>query len=131
MKAEYIPPREDVIIQNEAPDDIYIIVSGEVEMIDCDKEKEKVVWAFCSGDMFGDVGAFCSTPQSFTYRTKTLSQLLRLKTSSLIEAMKTRQEDNATMLKNFLQVIGGQVNGLSFCLFLNLQVHELYYQVLF
>ncbi|KAL0384583.1 UNVERIFIED_CONTAM: Potassium channel AKT2/3 [Sesamum radiatum] len=34
MKAEYIPPREDVIIQNEAPDDIYIIVSGEVEMID-------------------------------------------------------------------------------------------------
>ncbi|KAI3445629.1 hypothetical protein Pfo_002294 [Paulownia fortunei] len=93
----------DVIIQNEAPDDIYIIVSGEVEMIDCEMEKEKVVWAFNSGDMFGEVGAFCSTPQSFTYRTKTLSQLLRLKTSSLMEAMKTRQEDNVTMLKNFLQ----------------------------
>ncbi|KAK6136509.1 hypothetical protein DH2020_029745 [Rehmannia glutinosa] len=104
MKAEYIPPREDVIIQNEAPDDVYIIVSGEVEMIDCEMENEKVVWAFNnSGDMFGEVGAFCSTPQSFTYRTKTLSQLLRLKTSSLIEAMKTRQEDNVIMLKNFLQ----------------------------
>lgn len=104
MKAEYIPPREDVIIQNEAPDDVYIIVSGEVEMIDCEMDKEKVVWEFCSGGMFGEVGAFCSTPQSFTYRTKTLSQLLRLKTSSLIEAMKTRQEDNVIMLKNFLQV---------------------------
>ncbi|PIN03676.1 K+-channel ERG [Handroanthus impetiginosus] len=103
MKAEYIPPREDVIIQNEAPDDIYVIVSGEVEMIDCEMEREKVVWAFSSGDMFGEVGAFCSTPQSFTYRTKTLSQVLRLKTSSLIEAMKTRQEDNVTMLKNFLK----------------------------
>ncbi|KAL0365043.1 UNVERIFIED_CONTAM: Potassium channel AKT2/3 [Sesamum angustifolium] len=103
MKAEYIPPREDVIIQNEAPDDIYIIVSGEVEMIDCEMEKENVVWALSTGDMFGEVGAFCSMPQSFTYRTKTLSQLLRLKTSSLMEAMKTRQEDNVTMLKNFLQ----------------------------
>ncbi|KAL6517728.1 hypothetical protein OROMI_033429 [Orobanche minor] len=103
MKAEYIPPREDVIIQNEAPDDIYIIVSGEVEMIESEIEREKVIWAFKSGDMFGEVGAFCSTPRSFTYRTKTLSQLLRLKASSLIEAMKTRQEDNVIMLKNFLQ----------------------------
>lgn len=103
MKAEYIPPREDVIIQKEAPDDVYIIVSGEVEMIDCEMDKENVVWEFSSGGMFGEVGAFCSTPQSFTYRTKTLSQLLRLKTSSLVEAMKTRQEDNVIMLKNFLQ----------------------------
>ncbi|CAA0839013.1 Potassium channel AKT2/3 [Striga hermonthica] len=103
MKAEYIPPREDVIIQNESPDDIYIIVSGEVEMIECEMEREKVVWGFKLGDVFGEVGAFCSTPQSYTYRTKTLSQLLRLKTSSLIEAMKTRQEDNVTMLKNFLK----------------------------
>ncbi|XP_057807439.1 potassium channel AKT2/3 [Salvia miltiorrhiza] len=103
MKAEYIPPREDVIIQNEAADDVYIIVSGEVEMIDCEMEKEKVVWEFGSGGMFGEVGAFCSTPQSFTYRTKKLSQLLRLKTSALMEAMKTRQEDHVIMLKNFLQ----------------------------
>ncbi|GFP99211.1 potassium channel akt2/3 [Phtheirospermum japonicum] len=103
MKAEYIPPREDVIIQNEAADDVYIIVSGEVEMIECEMERERVVWAFNTGDMFGEVGAFCSTPQSFTYRTKTLSQLLRMKTSALIEAMKTRQEDNVIMLKNFLQ----------------------------
>lgn len=104
MKAEYIPPREDVIIQNESPDDVYIIVSGEVEMIDCDSDKEIVVWAFKSGDMFGEVGAFCSRPQSLIFRTKTLSQLLRLKTSTLVEAMKTRQEDNVTMLRNFLQV---------------------------
>ena len=30
MKAKYKPPREDVILilQNEAPDDVYIILSG-------------------------------------------------------------------------------------------------------
>ncbi|XP_075501858.1 potassium channel AKT2/3 [Primulina tabacum] len=103
MKAEYIPPREDVIIQNEAPDDIYIIVSGEVEMIDSEMDRENIVRIFKRENMFGEVGALCSQPQSFTYRTKTLSQLLRLKTSLLIEAMRTRQEDNATIIKNFLQ----------------------------
>ena len=30
MKAEYFPPREDVILQNEAPTDFYIVVTGSV-----------------------------------------------------------------------------------------------------
>ena len=104
MKAEYIPPREDVIMQNEAPDDVYIIVSGEVEIIDCEMEKELVVGTLHSGDMFGEFGALCCRPQRFTFRTRTLSQLLRLKTTDLIEAMQTKQEDNIAILKNFLQV---------------------------
>lgn len=33
MKAEYFPPREDVILQNEAPTDLYILVTGAVELI--------------------------------------------------------------------------------------------------
>ncbi|KAK9217755.1 hypothetical protein WN943_006383 [Citrus x changshan-huyou] len=103
MKAEYIPPREDVIMQNEAPDDVYIIVSGEVEMIDYEMEKEIAVGTLQTGDMFGEVGALCCRPQIYTYRTKTLSQLLRLKTSALIEAMQSKQEDNVSILKNFLQ----------------------------
>lgn len=104
MKAEYIPPREDVIMQNEAPDDVYIIISGEIEIIDSEMEKEQLVGTLQSGDMFGEVGALCCRPQDFTFRTKTLSQLLRLKTSALIEAMQSKQENNITILKNFLQV---------------------------
>lgn len=103
MKAEYLPPREDVILHNEAPDDVYIIVSGEVEIIASDMEKERVVWTLKSGDMFGEVGAFCCRPQCFTYRAKMLSQLLRLKTSALVEAMKINREDNIAMIKNFLK----------------------------
>ena len=86
MKAEYIPPREDVILQNEAPDDVYIIVSGDVEILDCEGEKENVVGTLRSGDMFGEVGALYCRPQSYMFQTKILSQLLRLKTSALIEA---------------------------------------------
>nr|XP_043639881.1 potassium channel AKT2/3-like [Erigeron canadensis] len=104
MKAEFIPPREDVIIQNEAPDDVYIIVSGEVEIIECEAmEKEQVLGILHSDEMFGEVGALCCRPQSYIYRTKTLSQLLRFKTIALIEAMQTKQPDNVSILKNFLQ----------------------------
>ncbi|GJX73418.1 potassium channel AKT2/3 [Tanacetum coccineum] len=104
MKAEFIPPREDVIIQNEAPDDVYIIVSGEVEIIECyPPEKEQVLGVLHSVDMFGEVGALCCRPQSYTYRTRSLCQLLRFKTTALIEAMQTKQPDNVSILKNFLQ----------------------------
>lgn len=30
MKPEYFPPKEDVILQNEAPTDLYILVTGSV-----------------------------------------------------------------------------------------------------
>lgn len=30
MKAEYFPPKEDVILQNEAPTDFYIMMTGAV-----------------------------------------------------------------------------------------------------
>lgn len=103
MKAEYIPPREDVIMQNETPDDVYIIVSGEVEIIDSETERECVLGTLRCGDIFGEVGALCCRPQRYTFQTKSLSQLLRLKTSFLIETMQIKQQDNATMLKNFLQ----------------------------
>ncbi|KAL0873592.1 hypothetical protein Bca101_023297 [Brassica carinata] len=103
MKAEYIPPREDVIMQNEAPDDVYIIVSGEVEIIDSEMEIDSVLGTLRCGDIFGEVGALCCRPQSYTFQTKSLSQLLRLKTSFLIETMQIKQQDNAVILKNFLQ----------------------------
>ncbi|PPS14664.1 hypothetical protein GOBAR_AA05930 [Gossypium barbadense] len=104
MKAEYVPPREDVTMQNEAPEDVYIVVSGEVEIIECEMEKEEaVVGTLQCGDMFGEIGALCCRPQRFTFRTKSLSQLLRLKTADLIEAMQAKHEDNVAILKNFLK----------------------------
>jgi hypothetical protein len=35
MKAEYFPPKEDVILQNEAPTDFYILATGAVVIIQC------------------------------------------------------------------------------------------------
>ncbi|XP_026455197.1 potassium channel AKT2/3-like [Papaver somniferum] len=107
MKAEYIPPKEDVIIQNESPDDVYIVVSGEIEIIDCREDGEFFMGRLVTGDIFGERGALGCRAQSFTFRTKTLSQLLRLKTDSLFSAMQAKQEDNALILKNFFRHYNG------------------------
>ncbi|CAN0858456.1 Potassium channel AKT2/3 [Linum grandiflorum] len=74
MIAEYLPPCKDVIMQNESPGNLYIIASGEVEMIDCDFDKELVVGRSRSAEMFGVVGSLCRRPQSFIFRTMTISR---------------------------------------------------------
>ncbi|KAK9714067.1 hypothetical protein RND81_06G069500 [Saponaria officinalis] len=104
MRAEYLPPRDDIIMQNEAAEDIYIIASGDVEIIDYENEREIVIGSLKAGDIFGEIAALCSTPQTYTFRTKTLTQLLRLKTTVLFYALKIKQEDNIILFKNFIQL---------------------------
>ncbi|CAI9103835.1 OLC1v1002406C1 [Oldenlandia corymbosa var. corymbosa] len=103
IKAEYMAPREDVILHNEILDSVYIIVSGEVEIINFEMGKEQVIGILRSGDIFGEVPLFCNWKERFTYRTRTLSQLLKLKVSVLLQAMKNNQEDSTAMMENFLQ----------------------------
>lgn len=112
MKAEYIPPKEDVIMQNEAPDDVYVVVSGKVDIIQSDNEREQVLGTLTTGDIFGEISALCDRPQDFTFRTRTLSQLLRLKQSTLREAMQTKQEDSVVIIRNFLKVTYMVISGL-------------------
>uniref|UniRef100_A0A9I9CHG2 Cyclic nucleotide-binding domain-containing protein n=1 Tax=Cucumis melo TaxID=3656 RepID=A0A9I9CHG2_CUCME len=43
MKAEYFPPKVDIIIQNEIPTDFYILVSGAVDVISYKTGTEQVI----------------------------------------------------------------------------------------
>lgn len=107
MHAEYFPPKEDIFLQNETPSDIYLLVSGEVEMITCENGNEQVVESLRAGDLFGEVGVLYDKPQRLTVRTKKLSQLLRLSGSVLLEKMRTRPTEATVILKNFLQHFNG------------------------
>ncbi|VAI53884.1 unnamed protein product [Triticum turgidum subsp. durum] len=102
-KPEYIPPKEDVIVQNEAADDVYIIVSGEVEIIYFNGEREEVVGKLGTMDILGEVSALSDRPQTFTFRTRTLSQLLRLKQATLREVMESKPDDRALIFRNLLK----------------------------
>ncbi|KAK6927489.1 Cyclic nucleotide-binding domain [Dillenia turbinata] len=92
MAPEYFAPREDVILQNEAPTDLYVLVTGAV-----------VVGEAKTGDVVGEIGVLCYRPQPLTVRTKRLCQLLRLNRSSFLNLVQANIGDGTIIMNNLLQ----------------------------
>ncbi|KAL8115965.1 potassium channel KAT3 isoform X2 [Apium graveolens] len=67
IKAEYFPPKVEIILQNEIPTDFYVIVSGAVDVITHKNGLEQLVTKLSSKDMFGDIGVIFNVPQPFTH----------------------------------------------------------------
>ncbi|ONI10980.1 hypothetical protein PRUPE_4G080000 [Prunus persica] len=108
IDAEYFPPREDVILQNEAPTDLYILVSGAVDLICNIDEHEQVVGKATADDTLGEIGVLCNMPQPFTVRTTELSQILRLRSSSLMATVQANKEDEQIIMNNIFMKLKGQ-----------------------
>ncbi|CAK9177535.1 unnamed protein product, partial [Ilex paraguariensis] len=103
MEAEYFPPKEDVILQNEAPTDVYILVSGAVDLIANIDGHDQVLGKAVEGEMFGEVGVLCHRPQPFTVRTTNLSQILRLNRTTMINMIQANAEDARIILNNLFR----------------------------
>ncbi|XP_057845259.2 potassium channel KAT3 isoform X2 [Cryptomeria japonica] len=103
MKPEYFPPKEDIVLQNDAPSDIYILVSGKVDEITSRNGNEEVIGSLREGEIFGELGVLCNTSQPYTVRTEKLSQLLRLNRNVLLDTIQNKPNDGRIILKNFLQ----------------------------
>ncbi|XP_008225478.1 PREDICTED: potassium channel KAT1-like isoform X2 [Prunus mume] len=108
IDAEYFPPREDVILQNEAPTDLYILVSGAVDLICNIDGHEQVVGKATADDTLGEIGVLCNMPQPFTVRTTELSQILRLRSSSLMATLQANKEDEQIIMNNIFMKLKGQ-----------------------
>lgn len=103
MKAEYFPPKEDVILQNEAPTDFYVLVTGAVDLLVLKNGVEQVVGEAKTGDLCGEIGVLCYKPQLFTVRTKRLSQLLRLNRTTFLNIVQANVGDGTIIMNNLLQ----------------------------
>lgn len=103
MKAEYFPPKEDVVLQNEAPTDLYVLVSGAVEVIVHRNGTEQIVREAGSGEVCGEIGVLCYRPQIFTVRTKRLCQLLRLNRTAFLNLVQANVGDGAIIMNNLLE----------------------------
>ncbi|KAL4589734.1 hypothetical protein LXL04_002643 [Taraxacum kok-saghyz] len=103
MKAEYFPPKEDVILQNEAPTDFYILVTGAVELLVTKNGVEQTVGEAKTGELCGEIGVLCYRPQLFTVRTKRLSQLLRLNRATFLHIIQTNVGDGTVIMNNLLK----------------------------
>ncbi|WOL00363.1 hypothetical protein Cni_G09076 [Canna indica] len=108
MKAEYFPPREDVILQNEAPTDFYILVTGSVDLIDHRSGTEQKVRVAKAGDLVGEMGVLCYRPQLFTARTRSLCQLLRLNRATFLSIIQSNVGDGTIIINNLLQYLREQ-----------------------
>ncbi|CAM0880363.1 unnamed protein product [Alopecurus aequalis] len=104
MEAEYYPPKETVILQNETPTDVYILVSGAVQEVQIMTNRgEKVEKLLSGGDIFGEIGVLCNIPQPFTFRTSRVSQLLRLHTTVLKNILLENRHDKEIIMNNLYQ----------------------------
>ncbi|CAA3014221.1 potassium channel KAT3-like [Olea europaea var. sylvestris] len=100
LEAEYYPPKEDVILQNEAPTDSYILVTGEVELIASIDGHDQVLRKAEAREMFGDIGVLYGKPQPFGVRTTELSQILRLNRTALLNILQANPADKHTIMNN-------------------------------
>lgn len=107
MEAEYFPPKEDVILQNETPTDLFILVSGAVDLIAKVDGHDQVLGKAVTGEIFGEIAVLCGRPQPFTVRTTEVSQLLRLNRTALMNMLQANAEDKHVTLDNLFQKLKG------------------------
>ncbi|KAL0310549.1 UNVERIFIED_CONTAM: Potassium channel KAT2 [Sesamum angustifolium] len=91
-EAEYYAPRQEVILQNEAPSNTYILVSWSSDH-----------WKASTGEIFGEIGVLCGKPQPFGVRTTEVSQILRLNTTTFLNIIRANPEDERIVMNNLFQ----------------------------
>ncbi|KAI8022015.1 Potassium channel AKT1 [Camellia lanceoleosa] len=102
MKAEYFPPKEDVILQNE---DFRVFKNGaeQASLNSKTLDINFVIGEATTGDLCSEIGVLCYRPQLFTVRTKRLSQLLRMNRTTFMNIVQANVGDGAIIMNNLLQ----------------------------
>ncbi|CAL5440487.1 unnamed protein product [Camellia sinensis] len=107
MKAEYFPPKVDIILQNEIPTDFYILVSGAVDVVIYKNGTEQFSSKLGAADMAGEIGVLFNIPQPFTVRTKRLSQVIRISHHQFKQMVQPHNPDGKIIISNFIQYLKG------------------------
>ncbi|CAK9317426.1 unnamed protein product [Citrullus colocynthis] len=107
MKAEYFPPKVDIIIQNEIPTDFYILVSGAVDVISYRTGTEQILSKLESPQMAGEIAVMLNIPQPFTVRTRRLSQVIRISHHHFKQLLQPHNEDGKTIFSKFIEHLKG------------------------
>ncbi|XP_070010816.1 potassium channel KAT3-like [Nicotiana sylvestris] len=107
IKAEYFPPKVDIVIQNDIPTDFYIVVSGAVEVVTYKNGMEQFLSKLESPGLFGEVGVIFNMPQPFTVRSKRFYQVVRISHHHFKQLLQPLNADGKIILSNFLQHLKG------------------------
>ncbi|XP_055820092.1 potassium channel KAT3-like [Solanum dulcamara] len=107
MEAEYYPPKEDVILQNESQTDLYIIVSGALDILADIDGLEQIIGKAVAGESFGEIGVLFGRPQPYAVRTTEISQILCLSRKTLLNILRDNPEDERVIMRNLVQKLQG------------------------
>ncbi|MQM20909.1 hypothetical protein Taro_053939, partial [Colocasia esculenta] len=105
LKAEYYPPKVDIIMRNEIPTDFYIIVSGAVDVLTYKNGSEQFLTKLGATEMAGEIGVIFNIPQPFTVRSKRLSQVVRISHRHFTQIVQSNIADGQKIISNFLQFL--------------------------
>ncbi|KAI3855035.1 hypothetical protein MKX03_018429 [Papaver bracteatum] len=100
VKAEYFPPKVDIILQNEMPKDFYIIVYGQVELLIYKDGTEQILSKLGHYEMAGEIAVLFNIPQPFTVRTKRCTQVLRISHQDFKDIVRQHDDDGQTIISN-------------------------------
>ncbi|PIA65107.1 hypothetical protein AQUCO_00100532v1, partial [Aquilegia coerulea] len=103
MKAEYFPPKVDIIMQNEVSTDFYILVSGSLDLVTYKDGGEQFLSKLGPADIAGDIGVIFNVPQPFTVRSRRLSQVIRISHQHFKQLVQPHVDDGRTIISNFVQ----------------------------
>ncbi|CAN0906993.1 Potassium channel KAT3 [Linum grandiflorum] len=103
MKAEYFPPKVEIILQNEIPTDFYILISGAVDVLTYKNGTEQFLSKLEAADMAGEIGVLFNVPQPYIVRTKRLSQVVRISHQQFKQIVPPNSEDGKKIISNFTQ----------------------------
>ncbi|CAN1182517.1 Potassium channel KAT3 [Linum perenne] len=105
MKAEYFPPKVEIILQNEIPTDFYVMISGAVDVLTYKNGTEQFLSKLGGADMAGEIGVMFNIPQPFVVRTKRLSQVVRISHQQFKQIVQPQSEDGKKIISNFTQYL--------------------------
>ncbi|XP_038993838.1 potassium channel KAT3 [Hibiscus syriacus] len=107
MKAEFFPPKVEIILQNEIPTDFYLLVSGAVDLLTYKNGTEQFLSKLGAADMAGEIGVIFNIPQPFIVRTKRLSQVIRISHHHFKQMVQPQSEDGKIIIANFMKYLKG------------------------
>ncbi|KAG5562646.1 hypothetical protein RHGRI_005390 [Rhododendron griersonianum] len=102
MKAEFFPPKVDIILQNEIPTDFYIL-----DVLIYKNGTEQFLSKLGAAEMAGEIGVILNIPQPFTVRTKRLSQVIRISHQHFKQMAQQHNADGKKIIANFIQYLKG------------------------
>ncbi|KAH9543310.1 hypothetical protein CY35_13G058000 [Sphagnum magellanicum] len=102
MKVEYFAPKEDIVLFNDSPSELYILVTGSAEVLQ-KGSPDQILTTLHSRDVIGEIAFLCYMPQPFTVRSRKLSQLLRLERSVFINIVQSHPQDGQRIVDNLFQ----------------------------